>query len=159
VQVGCTSNYGRKVCGRKRWKFCPCKFQATPPNAPFCGQSLSVSGVAFLRTRYFRLPASLTIPRIRARITAALLSILHSQSWACGAAGSALPWHGRGRRFDPDQVHQFKPPWNQSLFRSLRHWQKMPARIREGASCLPCLVARTAIPCESERQSEEFINA
>src|SRR5258707_14901079 len=28
-------------------------------------------------------------------------------SWACGAAGSALPWHGRGRRFDPDQVHQF----------------------------------------------------
>src|ERR1039457_6058724 len=20
--------------------------------------------------------------------------------------GSALPWHGRGRRFDPDQVHQ-----------------------------------------------------
>jgi murein DD-endopeptidase MepM/ murein hydrolase activator NlpD len=28
------------------------------------------------------------------------------QSWACGAAGSALPWHGRGRRFDPDQVHQ-----------------------------------------------------
>src|SRR5208283_1969024 len=29
------------------------------------------------------------------------------RSWACGAAGSALPWHGRGRRFDPDQVHQF----------------------------------------------------
>jgi putative endonuclease len=29
--------------------------------------------------------------------------------WACGAAGSALPWHGRGRRFDPDQVHQFPP--------------------------------------------------
>ena len=28
------------------------------------------------------------------------------QKWACGAAGSALPWHGRGHRFDPDQVHQ-----------------------------------------------------
>jgi murein DD-endopeptidase MepM/ murein hydrolase activator NlpD len=28
------------------------------------------------------------------------------RAWACGAAGSALPWHGRGRRFDPDQVHQ-----------------------------------------------------
>src|SRR5579864_643365 len=27
------------------------------------------------------------------------------RQWACGAAGSALPWHGRGRRFDPDQVH------------------------------------------------------
>ena len=26
--------------------------------------------------------------------------------WACGAVGSALPWHGRGRRFEPDQVHQ-----------------------------------------------------
>jgi hypothetical protein len=32
--------------------------------------------------------------------------------WACGAAGSALPWHGRGRRFDPDQVHH--------LFNNLR---------------------------------------
>jgi hypothetical protein len=31
---------------------------------------------------------------------------LHSPKWACGAAGSALPWHGRGHRFDPDQVHQ-----------------------------------------------------
>jgi hypothetical protein len=30
--------------------------------------------------------------------------------WACGAAGSALPWHGRGHRFDPDQVHQLIPP-------------------------------------------------
>ena len=30
--------------------------------------------------------------------------------WACGAAGSALPWHGRGRRFDPDQVHQILTP-------------------------------------------------
>ena len=29
--------------------------------------------------------------------------------WACGAAGSALPWHGRGRRFEPDQVHQITP--------------------------------------------------
>src|SRR6266704_240748 len=30
-------------------------------------------------------------------------------AWACGAVGSALPWHGRGRRFEPDQVHQTKP--------------------------------------------------
>ena len=30
--------------------------------------------------------------------------------WACGAAGSALPWHGRGHRFDPDQVHQVTLP-------------------------------------------------
>jgi hypothetical protein len=31
--------------------------------------------------------------------------------------GSALPWHGRGRRFDPDQVHQFIPHvcWSDSF--------------------------------------------
>jgi hypothetical protein len=33
-------------------------------------------------------------------------NVVYLRSWACGAAGSALPWHGRGRRFDPDQVHQ-----------------------------------------------------
>ena len=37
--------------------------------------------------------------------------------WACGAAGSALPWHGRGRRFDPDQVHQIS-----QCFRSYCHF-------------------------------------
>src|SRR5512138_2592773 len=26
--------------------------------------------------------------------------------WACGAVGSALPWHGRGREFESHQVHQ-----------------------------------------------------
>ena len=31
--------------------------------------------------------------------------VVSPKQWACGAAGSALPWHGRGRRFDPDQVH------------------------------------------------------
>src|SRR4051812_33532974 len=36
--------------------------------------------------------------------------------WACGAAGSALPWHGRGRRFDPDQVHHYS--------QQLAHWSK-----------------------------------
>src|SRR4051794_11855564 len=32
--------------------------------------------------------------------------VVSPKTWACGAAGSALPWHGRGRLFDPDQVHQ-----------------------------------------------------
>ena len=27
-------------------------------------------------------------------------------AWACGAVGSALPWHGRGREFESHQVHQ-----------------------------------------------------
>ena len=34
-----------------------------------------------------------------------LTLVLALVAWACGAAGSALPWHGRGRRFDPGQVH------------------------------------------------------
>ena len=29
--------------------------------------------------------------------------------WACSSIGRALPWHGRGRRFDPDQVHSTQP--------------------------------------------------
>ncbi len=29
--------------------------------------------------------------------------------WACGAVGSALPWHGRGQGFESLQVHQIPP--------------------------------------------------
>jgi hypothetical protein len=29
-----------------------------------------------------------------------------SPLWACGAVGSALPWHGRGQGFESLQVHQ-----------------------------------------------------
>src|ERR1700679_3840105 len=36
--------------------------------------------------------------------------------WACGAAGSALPWHGRGHRFDPDQVHQITQAFRSTSF-------------------------------------------
>ena len=31
---------------------------------------------------------------------------LSRQMWACGAVGSALPWHGRGQGFESLQVHQ-----------------------------------------------------
>src|SRR3954465_8885710 len=55
----------------------------------------------------------LTYSAQSARIVKSLLLKKFSASlpsmWACGAAGSALPWHGRGRRFDPDQVHQSQP--------------------------------------------------
>jgi DNA-3-methyladenine glycosylase II len=37
--------------------------------------------------------------------------------WACGAAGSALPWHGRGHRFDPGQVHQSNQTFSATGFR------------------------------------------
>src|SRR5271156_4857235 len=55
--------------------------------------------------------AALTIAAMYARIIKVHRTIPNQQEflpqkWACGAAGSALPWHGRGRRFDPDQVHQ-----------------------------------------------------
>ena len=33
----------------------------------------------------------------------------NSSLWACGAVGSALPWHGRGQGFESLQVHQFTP--------------------------------------------------
>src|SRR5579871_6914906 len=33
--------------------------------------------------------------------------IVKASKWACGAVGSALPWHGRGREFESHQVHQF----------------------------------------------------
>jgi hypothetical protein len=39
------------------------------------------------------------IPRTRVIVAIQL-------SWACGAVGSALPWHGRGREFESHQVHQ-----------------------------------------------------
>src|SRR5260370_15079232 len=35
-----------------------------------------------------------------------LFEKLHPSIGTCGAAGSALPWHGRGHRFDPDQQKQ-----------------------------------------------------
>ena len=65
-------------------------------------------------SRHARAPANplaLTICPRSARILKALRKgeLVVSPSWACGAAGSALPWHGRGRRFDPDQVHQILP--------------------------------------------------
>jgi hypothetical protein len=53
---------------------------------------------------------ALTIDSPSARILEVSRSTI--DQWACGAAGSALPWHGRGRRFDPDQVHQFPPVCN-----------------------------------------------
>ena len=46
-------------------------------------------------------------------------SVIGSSKWACGAAGSALPWHGRGRRFDPDQVHHQINNFSEPTFQAL----------------------------------------
>ena len=36
------------------------------------------------------------------------MQVIHNaeETRACGAVGSALPWHGRGREFESHQVHQ-----------------------------------------------------
>src|SRR5437660_7461782 len=70
--------------------------------------------------------------------------------WACGAAGSALPWHGRGRRFDPDQVHHLlknlstsdqswalPAGWN----RPSPHASRISPAFKRLSSCLPATAA------------------
>ena len=52
--------------------------------------------------------------------------------WACGAAGSALPWHGRGHRFDPDQVHH-PNTLNIKQLPALALQPLLPSRVRKGA--------------------------
>jgi hypothetical protein len=54
--------------------------------------------------------------------------------WACGAAGSALPWHGRGHRFDPDQVHQLTPSNSDTyLIKSPSRKFRLPRNCRASA--------------------------
>src|SRR5580698_10239712 len=55
--------------------------------------------------------------------------------WACGAAGSALRWHGRGHRFDPDQVHQITP--SLQLFAGIGELPSASPRVRKGAETFP----------------------
>ena len=84
-------------CSQSREFFC----QVTDPtqsrgNSSTPNRSLFKAGCELLKTW------GLTNPAL-----AETIETLHPRSmWACGAAGSALPWHGRGHRFDPDQVHQ-----------------------------------------------------
>src|SRR5215470_1350723 len=59
--------------------------------------------------------------------------------WACGAAGSALPWHGRGRRFDPDQVHQ-----KSSIARLLAR-SRVPAPPGRSSGSIPTQVHQSSL--------------
>src|SRR5665213_3279082 len=67
--------------------------------------------------------------------------------WACGAVGSALPWHGRGQGFESLQVHQNKAQQNMDLRKCLRastsrkrsrgvHLESKLAKIRTPAAAL-----------------------
>src|SRR5277367_5500809 len=75
--------------------------------------------------------------------------------WACGAAGSALPWHGRGHRFDPGQVHQS----NQQLSESARRPGFAPPlgwRGSLGARC--CTDTALRAPPQNWRRSVNWIS-
>src|SRR5260370_5725931 len=50
--------------------------------------------------------ASLTIVGKRALAVSICYIRQRRPMRACGAVGSALPWHGRGREFESHQVHQ-----------------------------------------------------
>jgi hypothetical protein len=69
------------------------------------------------------------------------------QSWACGAAGSALPWHGRGRRFDPDQVHHFRQA-------DVAQLVEQPIRNRQVSGSSPLVGSISNLPDVSARCSE-----
>src|SRR5271165_4654131 len=65
--------------------------------------------------------------------------------WACGAVGSALPWHGRGREFESHQVHQsvsstYRPPARQNVASGVQLESKMDA-----GPCLPCFVRHARV--------------
>jgi hypothetical protein len=55
---------------------------------------------------------------------------LYLPVWACGAVGSALPWHGRGHRFDPDQVHQSTHSQSDEWLQGIRVHQHLTACSR-----------------------------
>src|SRR5215472_18180921 len=59
---------------------------------------------------------------------------MKSTPWACGAVGSALPWHGRGRRFDPDQVHHI---FNNLQIFSFSVWAHLGANSQLFCSTFP----------------------
>src|SRR5271167_4033796 len=50
------------------------------------------------------------------------------KSWACGAVGSALPWHGRGQGFESLQVHQI--PFQSAFLRADSSFDSS-ARVRK----------------------------
>ena len=134
VQVGCTINYGRSALWKQTKEFSQsssarisvllCALRSTAyPAAFLCAlrgrsprtQRLEALDPPFrsqinpLLSRQKQPPptnsAALTIGARSARILEVVRNGQLVVVWACGAAGSALPWHGRGRRFDPDQVH------------------------------------------------------
>jgi|WetSurSiteA1Bulk_404760.scaffolds.fasta_scaffold02961_5 putative endonuclease len=55
---------------------------------------------AMLREKHLKSLAGLKEKKI------ILQKLFMQSSWGCSSVGRALEWHSRGRRFDPDQLHQ-----------------------------------------------------
>src|ERR1019366_2993539 len=60
------------------------------------------------------------------------MQVVHNteQTGACGAVGSALPWHGRGREFESHQVHHnFSNTYIRSLPRKPRFGVQLESKM------------------------------
>ncbi len=62
-------------------------------------------------------------------IRAASLCYSDDHGWACGAVGSALPWHGRGREFESHQVHQIPQTLSNVTALGVRFWSPNGVQI------------------------------
>ena len=58
--------------------------------------------------------------------------------WACSSIGRALPWHGRGRRFEPDQVHSDKRRASHDLRRLSFSRLRISAGFRRNGGSMAC---------------------
>src|SRR5260370_1841892 len=74
-----------------------------------------------------------------------MIAIAPRTKWACGAAGSALPWHGRGRRFDPDQVHHFQLLADTPLFSLVSFGVTVPEILLLSLKTLGAIPTRSTI--------------
>ena len=68
----------------------------------------------------------------------------HTLRRACGAVGSALPWHGRGREFESHQVHQnisntYRSPASQNVAAGVQLESKITLRQDVGGSAIEAL--------------------
>src|SRR6185503_10927033 len=83
------------------------------------------------------------IVRCRNRLCGCYDVVVRPSVWACGAVGSALPWHGRGQGFESLQVHQnTQLQSGGGLIGSKRDLPKVLIEPKQGPACrAPCRAA------------------
>ena len=62
-------------------------------------------------------------------------SCIITKQWGCSSVGRALEWHSRGRRFDPDHLHQKQKP--RRIAQAVRFFVKGVPAQAEGLSGHP----------------------